>query len=160
MAHQFYFNPYILDNLPVPARGFDVVQDVSEPRLRMYVTSRGAKTFFVRKRVHGKDKRIIIGNYPEIDIDTAREKVPMMLAEVVKKTPVRRRKISFKQFVDLYLENKIHRSEDSYVKLVRAINKHLESLFEKNINEISGDDIKNLVAKSMGLQSQDVCKNC
>ena len=151
MAHQFYFSPYILDNLPAPNKGFDVVQDITEPRLRMYVTSRGAKTFFVRKRVHGKDKRIIIGNYPEIDIDTAREKVPMMLAEVVKKTPVRRRKISFKQFVDLYLENKIHRSEDSYVKLVRAINKHLESLFEKNINEISGDDIKNLVAKIDGL---------
>ena len=104
MAHQFYFSPYILDNLPAPNKGFDVVQDITEPRLRMYVTSRGAKTFFVRKRVHGKDKRIIIGNYPEIDIDTAREKVPMMLAEVVKKTPVRRRKISFKQFVDLYLE--------------------------------------------------------
>ena len=127
-----------MDNLPAPNKGFDVVQDITEPRLRMYVTSRGAKTFFVRKRVHGKDKRIIIGNYPEIDIDTAREKVPMMLAEVVKKTPVRRRKISFKQFVDLYLENKIHRSEDSYVKLVRAINKHLESLFEKNINENQG----------------------
>ena len=27
MAHQFYFNPYILDNLPAPASGFDVVQD-------------------------------------------------------------------------------------------------------------------------------------
>ena len=62
MAHQFYFNPYILDNLPAPQTGFDVVQDVSEPRLRMYITSRGVKTFFVRKRVNRKDKRIIILN--------------------------------------------------------------------------------------------------
>ena len=31
MAHQFYFNPYILDNLPAPAKGFDVVQDISDP---------------------------------------------------------------------------------------------------------------------------------
>ena len=45
MAHQFFFNPFILDNLPAPATGFDVVQDMSEPRLRMYVTSRGVKTF-------------------------------------------------------------------------------------------------------------------
>ena len=35
MAHQFFFNPFILDNLPAPATGFDVVQDLSEPRLRM-----------------------------------------------------------------------------------------------------------------------------
>ena len=48
MAHQFYFNPYILDNLPAPSSGFDVVQDVSEPRLRMYITSRGIKSFFVK----------------------------------------------------------------------------------------------------------------
>ena len=54
MAHQFFFNPYILDNLPLPEKGFDVVQDISEPRLRMYVTSRGAKTFFVRRRVRGR----------------------------------------------------------------------------------------------------------
>ena len=76
MAHQFFFNPFILDNLPAPSAGFDVVQDLSEPRLRMYVTSRGVKTFFVRKRVHGRDKRIIIGNYPDVDIEQARGAVP------------------------------------------------------------------------------------
>ena len=96
MAHQFYFNAYILDNLPAPKQGFDVVQDITEPRLRMYVTSRGVKTFFVRKRVNGKDKRIIIGNYPEIDIDTARDMVQKVLDDAMKKKPVRRHKISFK----------------------------------------------------------------
>jgi hypothetical protein len=79
MAHQFFFNSYILDNLPAPATGFDVVQDISEPRLRMYITSRGAKTFFVRKRVRGRDKRIIIGAYPEMDIETARGMVVNVL---------------------------------------------------------------------------------
>ena len=150
MAHQFYFSPYILDNLPPPNKGFDVVQDITEPRLRMYVTSRGVKTFFVRKRVHGKDKRILIGNYPDVDIDTARDRVPSLLAEAVKVPPVRRRKITFKQFVDLYLEKKVRRNEDSYVKLVRAINKHLTDLFEKNINEISTDDVRDVIAKISG----------
>ena len=150
MAHQFYFSSYILDNLPAPKTGFDVVQDITEPRLRMYVTSRGAKTFFVRKRVHGKDKRIVIGNYPDIDIDMARAAVQKTLDQAMKKKPTRRRKISFKQFVDLYLENKVKRSEDSYVKLVRAINKHLVDLFGKNINEISGDDVRSVITKISG----------
>lgn len=150
MAHQFYFNPYILDNLPAPSAGFDVVQDISEPRLRMYVTSRGVKTFFVRKRVRGKDKRILIGKYPEIDIEDARSAVPQILEEAAKKPPVRRKKISFKQFVDMYLANKVRRGEDSHMKLVRAINRHLVCLFDKKISEIKSDDIRACVQNIRG----------
>ena len=145
MAHQFYFNPYILDNLPAPSSGFDVVQDISEPRLRMYITSRGVKTFFVRKRVRGKDKRILIGKYPDVDIEDARSAVPHILENASKKPPVRRKKITFKQFLDLYLSNKVRRSEDSHMKLVRAINRHLVCLFDKKISEIKSDDVRECV---------------
>lgn len=150
MAHQFYFNPYILDNLPAPSKGFDVVQDMSEPRLRMYITSRGVKTFFVRKRVRGKDKRILIGNYPDVDIEDARSAVPNILQDAMKKVPVRRRKITFKKFLDLYLANRVRRCEDSYVKLVRAINRHLVALFDKNISDIETSDIQNVIEKISG----------
>jgi len=150
MAHQFYFNPYILDNLPAPASGFDVVQDISEPRLRMYVTSRGVKTFFVRKRVRGKDKRILIGNYPRVDIEDARSMVPSILDKAMKKPPVRRKKITFRQFLDLYLSGKVRRGEDSHVKLVRAINRHLSDLFDKKISEITSADIRSCVDKISG----------
>ncbi len=150
MAHQFYFNPYILDNLPAPAAGFDVVQDISEPRLRMYVTSRGVKTFFVRKRVHGKDKRILIGKYPDVDIEDARSAVPQILENASKKPPLRRKKITFKQFLDLYLANKVRRGEDSYMKLVRAINRHLVSLFDKKISDIKSEDVQTCVQNISG----------
>ena len=150
MAHQFYFNPYILDNLPAPAKGFDVVQDISEPRLRMYVTSRGIKTFFVRKRVHGRDKRILIGNYPNVDIEDARNAVPTILDNAMKKPPVRRKKITFRQFLDLYLQNRVRRGEDSHAKLVRAINRHLSGLFEKNISEISATDVRGVISDIRG----------
>lgn len=151
MAHQFYFNTYILDNLPAPAKGFDVVQDMEETRLRLYVTSRGVKTFFVRKRVNGKDKRIIIGNYPEIDVDDARNAVAAVLENASKKSVVRRKKISFKEFLDLYLKNKVRRSEDSYMKLLRSVNRHLVDLFDKNISDISTDDLHDVVSKISGL---------
>ncbi|MBR3930453.1 MAG: hypothetical protein IKJ62_02630 [Alphaproteobacteria bacterium] len=145
MAHQFFFNPYILDNLPAPVAGFDVVQDLSEPRLRMYITSRGVKTFFVRKRVRGKDKRILIGKYPETDIEEARGAVAGILENAQKKPPVRRKKITFKQFLDLYLENKVRREEYSRMKLVRAIKRHLGDLFDKKIAEIAPDDVNNVI---------------
>ncbi len=150
MAHQFFFNSYILDNLPAPATGFDVVQDISEPRLRMYITSRGAKTFFVRKRVHGRDKRIIIGAYPEMDIETARGMVVNVLETASKKIPIRRKKLSFREFWDIYLKEKVRRCEDSEVKLVRAVNLHLKGLFDKSISEISKFDIEQVIEKING----------
>ena len=150
MAHQFYFNPYILDNLPAPTSGFDVVQDLSEPRLRMYVTSRGVKSFFVRKRVGGRDKRIIIGNYPDMDIEDARAAVPMVLENAAKKPRTRRGTISFKKIIDLYMASHIRRNEDGRVKLTRAIDRHLSELFEKNISEITSDDIAAVISKIDG----------
>jgi integrase len=145
MAHQFFFNPYILDNLALPSRGFDVVQDVSEPRLRMYITSRGVKTFFVRKRIKGRDRRVIIGKYPDMDIEDARSAVANVLADAMKKTPVKRKKILFRDFVQMYLKNRVHRTVGTYDKLVRSIDRHLKSLFDKNVSDITVDDIKNTI---------------
>ncbi len=163
MAHQFFFNTYILDNLPSPESGFDVVQDLSEPRLRMYITSRGVKSFFVRKRVNGRDKRIIIGNYPGTDIEDARSKVVEVLNEVSKKIPIRRKKISFKNFVDSYLEHKVRRGEDSLVKLKRAINLHFKDLFGKNIQDITTAELQQVLddisGRAMALRMQELLQS-
>lgn len=163
MAHQFFFNTYILDNLPSPEVGFDVVQDLSEPRLRMYITSRGVKSFFVRKRINGRDKRIIIGNYPDTDIEDARAKVNDVLNEVCKKIPLRRKKISFKNFVDFYLGHKVRRGEDSFEKLKRAINLHFKNLFEKNIQDLTSDELKSVLdeinGRAMALRMQELLQS-
>lgn len=150
MAHQFFFNTYILDNLPSPEKGFDVVQDISEPRLRMYITERGVKSFFVRKRINGRDKRIIIGKYPETDIEYARSRVGEILNEADKKIPIRRKKISFKNFIDLYLQNKVRRGEDSLNKLKRAIDLHFNDLYQKNIQDLSSDELSCALDKISG----------
>lgn len=150
MAHQFFFNSYILDSLPAPESGFDVVQDLSEPRLRMYITQRGVKSFFVRKRINGRDKRIIIGKYPETDIEEARAKVNEVLNDAAKKIPTRRKKISFKDFVDIYLEHKVRRGEDSLNKLKRAVNLHLKNLFEKNIQDLTAKELQSVLDKIDG----------
>ena len=150
MAHQFFFNPFILDNLPAPDSGFDVVQDISEPRLRMYITSRGVKSFFVRKRIRGKDKRIIIGNYPEVDIETARASVQSILEKACQKIPVRHKKITMKKFISLYVSNKVKRNINSLDKLERAIKKHLKDLLDKNISDISLEDVKSVIDKIEG----------
>lgn len=150
MAHQFFFNPYILDNLALPSRGFDVVQDISEPRLRLYVTSRGVKTFFVRKRINGRDRRVIIGKYPDMDIEDARSAVVTVLEDASKKIPQKRKKILFREFLQTYLKTQVHRSVGSYDKLVRSIDRHLTALFDKNVSDITSDDVRDVIGAISG----------
>lgn len=150
MAHQFFFNPFILDNLPAPNTGFDVVQDISEPRLRMYVTSRGVKTFFVRKRVHGRDRRIIIGNYPTVDIEDARNAVPQILENAMQKPRVHRKKITLKKFLEIYLEKRVRRNSTSRYKLERAVARHLTQILDKNMSDITRDDVAGVIEKIPG----------
>jgi len=163
MAHQFFFNTYILDNLPSPEKGFDVVQDLSEPRLRMYITQRGIKSFFVRKRVNGVDKRIIIGKYPEIDIEGARAMVNEVLNDACKKIPVRRKKILFKDFVDLYLNHKVRRGEDSLMKLKRAINLHFKDLCNRHVQDLTVSDLQNVLdnihGRAMAARMQELLQS-
>lgn len=151
MAHQFFFNPFILDNLPAPSAGFDVVQDLSEPRLRMYVTSRGVKTFFVRHRVRGRDRRFIIGNYPDMDIEDARSAVSEILARADAPVPTRRRKIKFSKFVDLYMTNRVRRVPASREKLRRAITRHLGELADKNMSDITRADCERVISNIDGV---------
>ena len=163
MAHQFFFNTYILDNLPSPAKGFDVVQDLSEPRLRMYITQRGVKSFFVRKRINGRDRRVILGNYPETDIEDARAKVREVLDMANQKIPVRRKKTLFQDFINLYLQNKVRRGEDSLNKLKRAINLHFKDLYQKNIQDISSNDVAvvldNIAGRAMAARMQELLQS-
>jgi integrase len=139
MAHQFLFSPHILDNLPSPQKGFDVVQDITEPRLRMYITARGVKTFFTRKRVRGKDQRIIIGNYPETSIESARMKLSKVLVSVARPTKVRKKSESFGAVIDSYIAKKIRRDKKSLGKLIRASKRMLGNLYDRDISSINAE---------------------
>ncbi|MCL1785739.1 MAG: integrase family protein [Alphaproteobacteria bacterium] len=144
MSHQFYFSPHILDNLTIPKSGFDVVQDIADPRLRMYVTARGVKTFFTRKRVRGKDTRIIIGNYPGMDIAVARDKIERVLTVAGQPRKIRRKKISFACLSAAFVSAKIRRAPASTEKLKRAMSRLWAPLADIEIDKITTDRIKQM----------------
>jgi len=154
MSHQFYFSPHILDHLAVPRVGFDVVQDMAEPHLRMYITSRGVKTFFVRKRVRGRDIRIIIGRYPEIEIDSARARVLDILTVASEPVKIKNSKILFSKLLDQFVAKKIKRSPPNRAKLVRTMRRVWGDLYNKNISDITAshlEKIHNEIARDRGV---------
>ena len=147
MAHQFFFSPHILDNLSVPTIGFNVVQDSVEPRLRLYVTSRGVKTFFTRKRIRGRDARIIIGHYPKMDIDSARMRVTSAIDSLKRPAVIRRKKITFGELAAGFTRKKIKRAPQSRDKLIRTMARLLSELYPIQIDEIKSHHILKIIQK-------------
>ena len=144
MAHQFFFSPHILNNLPVPEVGFSVVQDILEPRLRLYITARGIKTFFTRKRVHGRDQRIIIGRWPDVSIEEARAKVIKKIATASAPIPARRNRIVFDKLFQVFAARKIRRSGLGMKKLERAVARHWAPLLKREVASITSSDIQSM----------------
>jgi integrase len=153
MMQQFFFYPHILDNLAAPDKGFDVYQDMKDKRLRIYVTARGIKTFFIRKRVRGKDVRIILGNYPKVSIDDARTMIDGTIEKIVTPKKSSTKRVHFSRMVKMFMADKIHRIPKSEQKLQRTIDNLLAPLMTKYINEIKTEELINLnddIAKNHG----------
>jgi len=154
MSHQFFFSPNIIANLPVPREGFEVVQDIAEPRLRLYITSRGIKTFFTRKRVRGRDVRIIIGRWPDISVEDARHAVSEKIAESSVPIKIRRKKIVFEKLFASFVSRKVNRAHESVKKLERAVLRHWSFLIPREIDEITADELLKIhesTAKNAGI---------
>lgn len=69
---QINFTKAEINKIPTPEKGLLYYKDTKEKGLSLYVTSNRIITFFIRKRIEGKDERILIGNFPEISIENAR----------------------------------------------------------------------------------------
>jgi integrase len=147
MAHRFPFTSAVLDSLIAPKVGFEVVRDSYSPDLQLYITANGAKTFFVRKRFRGKDARKILGNYPNIDIDDARE----LAMEVVKKmqspVPVRNGGATLKKMADIFLKTKVRREAASKKKLERSIARLWSEILPMKLSDITHDILSGIHLK-------------
>ncbi|PTQ76743.1 site-specific recombinase XerD [Nitrosomonas oligotropha] len=83
---KFNFTKSSIDSLPLPADGKRATYHDASPKgigLQMRVSSTGAKTFCVFKRVKGGNpERVTLGRYPEMTIEQARRKSSEILLQI------------------------------------------------------------------------------
>ena len=105
MEKHFLFTQERLRKLPVPASGRVEYFDTKQQKLRLRVTSTGAISFAVVKRLDDKLKRVTIGKWPEVSIAKAREDAIQILDEIRKgNDPVaakRKKKLSSTKLEDV-----------------------------------------------------------
>jgi integrase len=95
MDKKFTFTRARLEKLPpAPAGKRIFVYDASEPGMCLMTTGTGNKSFYLYRKVDGKPEKMLLGNFPEITIDQAREAARIKKGEIANgKNPAEERRI-------------------------------------------------------------------
>ncbi len=152
------FTKQAILKLPIPTKGRDYYQDTKEKGLSLYITKSGVVTFFVRKRIHGRDERVILGHFPDITVENARKMALQAKAEVASgKNPNAEKKRlrqditfgdMFKEFFERYskLQKKTWKADE------RDIPRVFGHFFKRKASQISREEILRLHEK-MGMEN-------
>jgi integrase len=152
--NQFPFTPAVLDQLEIPEKRTVTYKDTKTGYLSLYVTPNGVKTFFVRKRVKGRDERLVIGRYPIISIKQARQKGAILCGIIAdRKDPLeefRKEKLNRKTFGEHFAEymhrySKLHKKSWEYDE--REINRFVGHWFNRKLSDIKKSDVELLHEK-------------
>ena len=164
--NDMHFTQAKIRDLKSPLQGRVVYRDIKEKGLSLYITYKGIKTFFYRKRIDGKDTRVIIGNFPDISVEDARRKFIDIRAQIANgNNPHEDKKklkhsISFRDICHQYMEkySKVHKKSwesDQYM-----ISRFLDRFMKKKFSDITLSMIKKLqedIYKNHGLYQANRC---
>jgi hypothetical protein len=148
MNNTFNFTQINIKKLPVPKKGREYYKDEKEKGLSLYITATGTITFFVRKRIHGKDERIILGNFPDLSIEKARKDALKAKATIADgKNPndekqKLRQDITFGEMFNQFMERYSKKFKRSWKYDEREVNKFLSHWFNKKASQISKQEIQ------------------
>ncbi len=153
-THKINFTKASLLKAPLPEKGkLDYYKDLRESGLEMIVTSGGAKTFYLYRKINGKPERVKLGRFPDLSVENARKSAQRnkgMIADGINPNEEKRRvrdEHTFKELFDLYMErySKIHKRSWKYD--INEVNKHLPHWFKRKISTVTKDEVSRLHAK-------------
>ena len=102
-----------LSSLPTP-KALKYYRDIREPRLGLYITSTGAKSFFALVRANHQTRRAILGKFPDLSIPLARIRAAEAASETARtgvapaqlKRDSKASQITLNEVLDIYIEEK------------------------------------------------------
>ena len=156
----FNFTKTTIQNLPIPSKGYATYADIKEKGLKLYVTSKGTKSFFVRKMINGRDERIILGSFPEVSIEKARDKALKVKAKAADGINPNIEKHKINQEITLgdqylkYLEEYAKKHKKHWKEDAGIYKRYLVPLQHRKLSAIARNEIERLhsnIAKEKGI---------
>ncbi len=133
---------------PVASRSY--FQDLKEKGLSLYITQNDVRTFYFRKRINGKDEKIIIGNFPDLSVENARKKLNIIKGQIAQGINPNQEKSSLRneltliELIDEYVEkhSKVHKK--TWVYDDRDLRRISSPIHNLKLSEISTDRVRKL----------------
>ena len=142
------FTQDFIDKIPVPISGRVYFKDDSNTGLALYKTSNGSVTFFTRKRINGRDRKLTIGKYPDIKLEIARKQSTILRGKaelggdpIIEKQREKKNNITFQELFDRYIERHSKLVKKSWIYDKREVELHLTHLYKKKLSEINKSDV-------------------
>lgn len=148
MAIDFNFTKQSIQILPTPKSGMVTYRDTKEKGLSLYVTAKGIRTFFVRKRINGRDERILFGQFPDVTIEQARKLTVQARSKVAQGIHPNEEKqkmkleLTFEELFEQYLERYSKKHKKSWRYDEREVKKFLSHWFKRKISTITKQEIQ------------------
>jgi integrase len=71
-----------IEKVPIPAKGYSLVWDATLPNFGVRVTASGVKSYFVQRRVNGRERRITVARADRLSPDEARNQARKLLGQI------------------------------------------------------------------------------
>lgn len=159
-GNKINFTKAAIYGLPTPSKGIAIYRDSKERGLSLYITKNRVMTFFVRKRIRGVDKRFIVGNFPEVTVETARKATVNISGAVGEGIDPNEKKkqiskeLRFEELFELYINKYAKKHKKSYKENINQYNRYLSKLKKRKISTMRKEDITklhNFIAARHGL---------
>ena len=158
MIKQINFTKSTLEKLPPSKKGLLYYKDIKEKGLSLYITNNGIITFFIRKRINGQDKRIIIGNFPTISVENARKavlKIKSEIAQGINPSEEKERlkqEMTFGELFNEFMERYSKKQKTTWQQDEKEVNRLCNHWFKRKISTISNQEIR-LFHERLGSES-------
>jgi len=150
-SKRFNFTKKDVDALPAPTKSVRAYyHDTREAGLSISITPVGTKTFFLRKKIEGRDERIVLDRYPDLTLENARKLATQRKGEIaVGKNPQAEKRavrdeMTFEELFELYMERFSRKYKRSWKYDEREVSKHLSHFYKRKISTIRNEEIHKL----------------
>jgi len=135
-----------VDRLSTPETGQAFIRDTELKGFAVRITSSGAKSFILEKRIDGKVKRLTLGRYPELTVEQARKEAHKLLGHIATgRNPVTEKKqealqsMTLKQAFDDFVKTRKNLKERTLYDYRRLMKVAFVDWQEKAMTGISKD---------------------
>lgn len=133
------------------------VYDTEVKGLALVVTPKGAKTFYVYRRIDGRPERVLLGRFPDLTVEQARKRAEETNGAIAMgRNPHRERRMvaqeaTFGELFEWYIEHHAKHRKKTWEQDIWQFQKYLGSLASVRLSQVTRTEIRRLNA--------DLCRN-